>query len=198
MKYITYKIYEFFLIRNRINNCEVNNISDWIQRIQIQCPTLGHLSIMGNPGINSQFNFYTLPASSNIHGGESPLSPTSIISDYREYIYHMLPSLEYLDGIPSPTTSLKTSHQHFNNHLKKTYSTTTTTSSSVGLKRPINNGHATNDPTTDNRLRFSNSCNQHHNNQNNIIKNSSPLNTVKELFRFPRLRKKSYQSSSTN
>ncbi|XP_030375854.1 uncharacterized protein LOC115625095 [Scaptodrosophila lebanonensis] len=59
-----------------INNCNISIVSDWIHRIERQCPTLEHLSIMGNPGLCN------LPI------------------DYRLYCLQVLPNLKYLDGIP--------------------------------------------------------------------------------------------------
>ncbi|XP_044250164.2 uncharacterized protein MESK4 [Drosophila takahashii] len=61
-----------------INNCDIANITDWIHRIERQCPALDQLSCMGNPGIRTVF------------GGQGP----------REYILQVLPQLKYLDGLP--------------------------------------------------------------------------------------------------
>ncbi|XP_016974308.1 uncharacterized protein LOC108041049 [Drosophila rhopaloa] len=60
-----------------INNCDIANITDWIHRIERQCPALDQLSCMGNPGIRTVF------------GGQGP----------REYILQVLPQLKYLDGL---------------------------------------------------------------------------------------------------
>ncbi|XP_033165574.1 uncharacterized protein LOC117144496 [Drosophila mauritiana] len=62
-----------------INNCDIANITDWIHRIERQCPALDQLSCMGNPGIRTVF------------GGQGP----------REYILQVLPQLKYLDGLPT-------------------------------------------------------------------------------------------------
>ncbi|XP_016951292.1 uncharacterized protein LOC108025347 [Drosophila biarmipes] len=61
-----------------INNCDIANITDWIHRIERQCPALDQLSCMGNPGIRTVF------------GGQGP----------RDYILQVLPQLKYLDGLP--------------------------------------------------------------------------------------------------
>ncbi|XP_013100364.1 uncharacterized protein LOC106082413 [Stomoxys calcitrans] len=79
-----------------INNCDIKNIVDWIQRIHSQCPSLEYLSLMGNPGVKD-FNGCTLH---NMYTMDSLILPTGLITDYREYILQMLPNLQYLDGIP--------------------------------------------------------------------------------------------------
>ncbi|XP_075147757.1 leucine-rich melanocyte differentiation-associated protein-like isoform X2 [Haematobia irritans] len=79
-----------------INNCDIKNIADWIQRIHSQCPSLEYLSIMGNPGIK-EFSGCTL---NNMYTMDSLIMPPGLITDYREYILQMLPNLQYLDGIP--------------------------------------------------------------------------------------------------
>ncbi|KAH8236635.1 hypothetical protein KR026_007150 [Drosophila bipectinata] len=61
-----------------INNCDIANVTDWIHRIERQCPALEQLSCMGNPGIRTVF------------GNQGP----------RDYILEVLPQLKYLDGLP--------------------------------------------------------------------------------------------------
>ncbi|KAH8419124.1 hypothetical protein KR222_006223 [Zaprionus bogoriensis] len=67
-----------------INNCDICNITDWIHRIERQCPQLEQLSCMGNPGIQKVFKH---------HGSASPAFYA------REYILEVLPQLKYLDGV---------------------------------------------------------------------------------------------------
>ncbi|KAH8382235.1 hypothetical protein KR009_002513 [Drosophila setifemur] len=61
-----------------INNCDIANVTDWIHRIERQCPALEQLSCMGNPGIRTVF------------GNQGP----------RDYILQVLSQLKYLDGLP--------------------------------------------------------------------------------------------------
>ncbi|XP_005182077.1 leucine-rich melanocyte differentiation-associated protein [Musca domestica] len=84
-----------------INNCDIKNIVDWIQRIRSQCPALEYLSIMGNPGTKEPFNYCSL----NIYTMDPLILPAGMITDYREYILQMLPNLEYLDGISRASLS---------------------------------------------------------------------------------------------
>ncbi|KAH8306333.1 hypothetical protein KR018_007830 [Drosophila ironensis] len=71
-----------------INNCDIANITDWIHRIERQCPALEQLSCMGNPGIRKVF------------GNQGP----------RDYILQVLPHLKYLDGLPVSQSSGSGAH----------------------------------------------------------------------------------------
>ncbi|XP_068152015.1 leucine-rich melanocyte differentiation-associated protein isoform X1 [Drosophila tropicalis] len=64
-----------------INNCDISNITDWIHRIERQCPFLEQLACMGNPGIR------------NVFGKESGASYAA-----RDYILQVLPNLKYLNS----------------------------------------------------------------------------------------------------
>ncbi|XP_065371114.1 uncharacterized protein MESK4 [Calliphora vicina] len=154
-----------------INNCDIINVVDWIQRIRVQCPSLEYLSIMGNPGTREPFNFCNLNMfnSSNI---ESIIMPTSMVADYREYVLQMLPHLQYLDGVPR-NTLLNVFQCSINGVLSLT------SSSSVSPANSMGNG--------------SSSQGQ----QGNGNRKISPTLSFKDLFRLKR-RKKSYASSSTN
>ncbi|EDV93841.1 GH19551 [Drosophila grimshawi] len=67
-----------------INNCDICNITDWIHRIERQCPSLEQLSCMGNPGIQTVFK------------GQGKSTSASY---FREYILQVLPNLKFLDGV---------------------------------------------------------------------------------------------------
>lgn len=54
---------------------------------------------MGNPGITEPFNYCTLNMYSNASFVMDSIMPTSVVTDYREYVLQMLPNLQYLDGI---------------------------------------------------------------------------------------------------
>lgn len=159
----------------RINNCDIINVIDWIQRIRAQCPSLEYLSIMGNPGIREPLNFCNLNMfnSSNI---ESIIMPTSMVADYREYILQMLPHLQYLDGVPR-NTLLSVFKCPTNGVLSLTSSSSGSPANSMG------NG--------------SSSQGQQCNGNGNGNRKISPTLSFKDLFRLKR-RKKSYPSSSTN
>lgn len=73
------------------NNCNINNIPKWIYKIQIQCPSLRHLSLIGNPGAKTQFTGGT-----NIEE-----------NDFRNFVIEMLPNLIYLDGIPVKSNQIQ-------------------------------------------------------------------------------------------
>lgn len=156
------------LLYFRINNCDIKNIVDWIQRIRSQCPTLEYLSIMGNPGIKEPINCCSL--SLNMYAMDSSLLPTGVITDYREYILQMLPNLEYLDGIARGALTNNCQHPIVNGG--------SSTSSSPSCSSRGNDG----------------SSSQSHQGGYRKI---SPSLSFKDLFRLNR-RKKSYPSSSTN
>lgn len=156
------------LLNFRINNCDIKNIVDWIQRIRSQCPTLEYLSIMGNPGIKEPINCCSL--SLNMYAMDSSLLPTGVITDYREYILQMIPNLEYLDGIARGALTNNCQHPIVNGG--------SSTSSSPSCSSRGNDG----------------SSSQSHQGGYRKI---SPSLSFKDLFRLNR-RKKSYPSSSTN
>ncbi|XP_015037603.2 uncharacterized protein [Drosophila pseudoobscura] len=67
-----------------INNCDISN-TDWIHRIERNCPALEQLSCMGN--------IRTAVASQSAE-----------IDVGRDYILQVLPNLKYLDGVPVPVS----------------------------------------------------------------------------------------------
>ncbi|KAM7364031.1 misexpression suppressor of KSR 4 isoform 2-T2 [Cochliomyia hominivorax] len=59
-----------------INNCDIRNVANWIQRIRVQCPSLEYLSIMGNPGIKEPFNNSNLNMFNNLTNIDSMMLTT--------------------------------------------------------------------------------------------------------------------------
>lgn len=163
-----------FSYQFRINNCGIKNMVDWINRIQVQCPSIEYLSIMGNPGIKEKFSYCTLNMFNNLPNVESTVIPTNIVADYREYVLQMLPNLQYLDGVPR-NSLLQKLQCPLNDVIPSTSSPSVSSGNSLG------NG--------------SSSQGQHCNGNGNR-KISSSL-SFKDLFRIKR-RKTSYPSSSTN
>lgn len=152
-----------------INNCDIKNVADWIQRIRAQCPALEYLSIMGNPGIKESFNYCSLNmyniASSVM---DSIIAPASVVTDYREYVLQMLPNLQYLDGVARDTLMMVFQNDMLNGVLPSS------PNSSMG------NGSSSQGPPSNGNRKI------------------SPTLSFKDLFRLKR-RKKSYPSStSTN
>ncbi|KAM7364032.1 misexpression suppressor of KSR 4 isoform 3-T3 [Cochliomyia hominivorax] len=158
-----------------INNCDIRNVANWIQRIRVQCPSLEYLSIMGNPGIKEPFNNSNLNMFNNLTNIDSMMLTTGIISDYRGYILQMLPYLQYLDGV-SRESLMKVLKCPINHSILPL-----TPSSSLSASVSIENG--------------SSSQGQQYN--DNSHRKISPSLSFKDLFRLKR-RKKSYPSSSTN
>lgn len=64
-----------------LNNCDIENLQNWVYRIRDCCPSLKYLSLMGNPGATSSFN------------GNSTLDH----NDYRMMVISILPQLHHLD-----------------------------------------------------------------------------------------------------
>ncbi|KAL9892550.1 uncharacterized protein ACN2A1_008068 isoform 1-T2 [Glossina fuscipes fuscipes] len=163
-----------------INNCNIKNVVDWIHRIRAQCPTLEHLSIMGNPGIKESFNYCTLnmyaSAISALNTGDIDtliMQPANTAVDYREYILGMLTNLEYLDGRPRNTLLLSTSGKINANGRIPSSPTTSLSNGSSSQSQCSNNGN------------------------NERQRKISPTLSFKGIFRMKR-RKISYPSSSTN
>lgn len=164
----------------RINNCDISNITDWVHRIQKQCPQLEQLSIMGNPGIKNLFSLRTLTPPTLLDS-HSPTETHTIITDYREYILNVLPDLEYLDG--SPRHSIIDS---YNASDKSPNSSATNSSASIGNCSIGNSSNCSN--------------NQRHfqRNGNNMLNSKTSLTlSFKDIFRL-KTKKKSYQSLNTN
>ncbi|XP_011194025.2 uncharacterized protein LOC105219525 isoform X1 [Zeugodacus cucurbitae] len=76
-----------------INNCNIYNLDEWMERIQSHCPLLEHLSVMGNPVANKDI-VHTITSTP-----KELSSATSSKADYREYILNAMPFLKSLDGI---------------------------------------------------------------------------------------------------
>lgn len=38
---------------SRLNNCDIENLAQWVYRIRNCCPSIKYLSLMGNPGATS-------------------------------------------------------------------------------------------------------------------------------------------------
>ncbi|XP_037955926.1 uncharacterized protein LOC119685651 [Teleopsis dalmanni] len=155
-----------------INNCNIKNLADWIQRIRMQCPNLEHLSVMGNPGTNGLFKYSALTIDSSL---TDPLLPTTYVSNYQDYVQLVLPNLQYLDGV-SLNVSTKEICKTIANHDN------ITTPSRSASKSGTGNSTNSNSCISDNKIQPSNH-------------KSSP--TLSFFFRL-RKRKKSYTSSSTN
>ncbi|XP_023294046.2 uncharacterized protein LOC111677188 [Lucilia cuprina] len=161
-----------------INNCDIKNVVEWIQRIRVQCPSLEYLSIMGNPGIREPFNYCSLNMLSNSTNIDSLIMPTSIVMDYREYVLQMLPQLQLLDGVPR-NTLLSVFQGPYNDLMSLT--------SSSSPSNSIENGSSSQGQK----------CNDNGNDNVNVNRKISPSLSFKDMFRLKR-RKKSYPSSSTN
>lgn len=67
-----------------LNNCNIPDISPWIEAIRVRCPKLRCLSLINNPGAKSLINHAT--PEDNEH--------------YRNYVASKLKSLRYLDEAP--------------------------------------------------------------------------------------------------
>lgn len=68
-----------------------------MERMQDHCPSLEHLSVMGNPGANKKL-VHTLTSTPKADFKELSLA-TSFKIDYHEYILNTLPFLKSLDRI---------------------------------------------------------------------------------------------------
>uniref|UniRef100_A0A1A9W5A0 U2A'/phosphoprotein 32 family A C-terminal domain-containing protein n=1 Tax=Glossina brevipalpis TaxID=37001 RepID=A0A1A9W5A0_9MUSC len=164
-----------------INNCNIKNVVDWIHRIRTQCPTLEHLSIMGNPGIKEPFNYCTLnmyaTAISALNTGDidTLIMPANSVVDYREYILGMLTNLQYLDGTPRHTLLNTTDKINANGHIPSS-PTTSLSNGSSSQSQCSNNGKSR---------------------SNERQRKISTTLSFKGIFRMKR-RKSSYPSSSTN
>lgn len=131
---------------------------------------------MGNPGIKEPLNYCNLNMFNNSSNIDAMLMPTTVITDYREYILQMLPYLQYLDGVPRESLLKILQCSNNVNMLPLT-----PPSSSVSPTNSIGNG--------------SSSQGQQYNDHSH--RKISPSLSFKDLFRLKR-RKKSYPSSSTN
>ncbi|KAI8119673.1 hypothetical protein CVS40_9081 [Lucilia cuprina] len=180
LRTIPRRIAEKFALQTKINNCDIKNVVEWIQRIRVQCPSLEYLSIMGNPGIREPFNYCSLNMLSNSTNIDSLIMPTSIVMDYREYVLQMLPQLQLLDGVPR-NTLLSVFQGPYNDLMSLTSSSSSSPSNS------IENGSSSQGQK----------CNDNGNDNVNVNRKISPSLSFKDMFRLKR-RKKSYPSSSTN
>ncbi|XP_054736646.1 leucine-rich melanocyte differentiation-associated protein-like isoform X1 [Anastrepha obliqua] len=118
-----------------INNCNISNMVEWIHRIQTHCPSLEHLSMMGNPGVNNEF-VYSMSSTQKATCQEMPLPPADIIN-YRECIFNSLPQLKTLDGVARDNKLLK--HQEVNFTYSSTGNSPVSSSSSNKLGKDERN-----------------------------------------------------------
>lgn len=83
-----------------LNHCEIDNIIRWIRIIQMKCPQITYLSLLGNPGATTLFN------------GSSPIQHNV----YRLYVIEHLPTLLYLDDsvITDEQRAQAKSHRYLN------------------------------------------------------------------------------------